>query len=78
MNRLREFREKAKLTQQELANRAGISRATIIDIENNSKADIKVSTLIALADALNSDPGTIFFSSKVKHAWLTGWNKKYN
>ena len=70
MNRLKEFREKAKLTQQELANRAGISRATIIDIENNSKSDIKVSTLIALADALNSDPGTIFFSSKVKHAWL--------
>ena len=61
MNRLREFREKAKLTQQELANRAGISRATIIDNENNSKSDIKVSTLIALADALNSDPGTIFF-----------------
>ena len=68
MNRLREFREKAKLTQQELANRAGISRATIIDIENNSKADKHVSTLIELADALNCYPCNIFFISKVKHA----------
>lgn len=61
MNRLREYRESLGLTQAELAKEAGVSRATIIDIESGNKSDVKISTLNALAIALKSDIATIFF-----------------
>ncbi|MCB1659794.1 MAG: helix-turn-helix transcriptional regulator [Pseudomonadales bacterium] len=44
-----------QLTQSELAERANISRATIAEIESGT-ADPRLSTLIAIADALNTRP----------------------
>lgn len=33
-NRIKEYREKFKMTQQDLANEVGVSRQTIISLEN--------------------------------------------
>ncbi len=34
-NRLREYREKAKLSQEKLADKLGVTRQTIISLESN-------------------------------------------
>ena len=34
-NRLKEYREKAKLSQEKLADRLGVTRQTIISLESN-------------------------------------------
>lgn len=59
-NRIKERREALKMTQTELADKSGISRATISALENGGKTDIKVSTLKALADALKCKPHFLF------------------
>ena len=48
---LRGERERARLTQRDLAARAGLSRATIIAMESGSRFD--VSTLLAATRALD-------------------------
>lgn len=51
--RLKEVREKKKMTTQELAERSQISRVTISKIENNRVTDVKTGTLLKLAKALD-------------------------
>jgi transcriptional regulator with XRE-family HTH domain len=50
--RLKQLREAAGLTQQELAFRAGLSVSNLSQIEQGKKADPRASTLLALARAL--------------------------
>lgn len=57
MQRLREWREKRALTQDQLAEKAGVSRATIIRLERGYSA--VPPTLRKLADALNVDPAEL-------------------
>lgn len=52
MNRLKEYRNKANMTQRELAAIAGITLITISNIENN-RTEPKISTAIAISKALN-------------------------
>jgi transcriptional regulator with XRE-family HTH domain len=52
--RLREVRERKLVTQEELAEKTGISRATISRIEVNN-ADARISTVRKLAQALGVD-----------------------
>ena len=52
MNRLKEYRNKANMTQRELAAIAGITLITISNIENN-RTDPKISTAIAISKSLN-------------------------
>lgn len=47
-NRIRERREKLRMTQAELAEKSGISRQTISALESGDKVDVKVSTIKAL------------------------------
>jgi transcriptional regulator with XRE-family HTH domain len=49
--RLKEMREQARLTQQELADRAGLSKAGIADLEQGRR-EPSWSTAVALAGAL--------------------------
>lgn len=49
---LRVLREKAGMSQQELADRAEISKMTIQRIEN-TKYSVTLDTLISIAEALN-------------------------
>lgn len=52
---LKELREKAGLTQEELAKRAGVSLPLVFKIEQGSRdlKNSKMSTLVKLATALN-------------------------
>ena len=43
--RIRELREKKKLTQEQLAQMSGVSRTTIVLLENNEEHEAMVGTL---------------------------------
>lgn len=56
MQELKKVRIAAGLTQSQLAEKSGISRVTIANIERGSQTFIKSSTVIKLADALKVNP----------------------
>lgn len=62
-NRLKEMRERQKLTQEELSNRSGVSRVTISGLESGRTAVVKTDTLTKIADALHEPVSKIFFCS---------------
>lgn len=59
--RLRQRRKSFGWTQEELAKRARVSRATISYLENQRRACIRTDTLVKLADALDSRVTDLFF-----------------
>ena len=50
--KIKEYRLLRKLTQGELAERAGVTRATICNIENGTQKDVKAGNLKRIAEAL--------------------------
>jgi putative molybdopterin biosynthesis protein len=58
LTRLRERRERALLTQRELAKKANISRAALVAIETG-QADPRPTTIRRLAEALNCEPNDL-------------------
>lgn len=65
--KVKEFREKRNMSQEELERRSGISRQTISAIENERvrAEDVKVGTLMALASALETTIDCLFFDKAV-------------
>lgn len=63
--RIKEAREKKKMTQEELAEKSGISRATISALENGTMRATSTKTLLKLAEALGTTVESIFFSESV-------------
>ncbi len=61
-NKVKHYREKANLTQEELANKADISRTTLSVIENGGPIVVKTDTLQKIAKALNKKVSEIFFT----------------
>jgi len=59
--RLRELRERAALSQEDLAKKAGVARATIADLEA-SKRPARPSTRRKLAEALGVEPAELMDS----------------
>lgn len=59
--RLRGIREAAHMTQQELADKSGVSRATIANIEIGKQVNIMTGTLLNLADALGVEAKDLLF-----------------
>jgi transcriptional regulator with XRE-family HTH domain len=55
---LRAERARAAITQQELADRAGITRNAVISYEGGATTP-NIETLIRLADALSIDPASL-------------------
>ena len=51
---LKRWRKEKKITQEELANFAGLSRVGIVKLEKN-ESDIKLSTLIKVVELLGFD-----------------------
>ena len=62
MKELKRLRQEAKLSQEELAKKAGLSRVAISLLENGKSADVKGSTIKKLSDALNVDPQVLLCS----------------
>lgn len=60
MNKLKFYREKKGLSQEELAKKSGVSRVSISKIENDKAKDIKIGTLKSLAEALDESVQNIF------------------
>lgn len=65
MNRLKFYREKRKLSQEDLAEKSGVSRVTISNLENDKILVSKTDTLTKIADALGETVPTIFFAPDV-------------
>ena len=59
---VRELRTRANMTQQELADAAGIHRVTVSLIESGDR-EVGVTTVVDLAAALHVEPGDFFQSS---------------
>lgn len=57
--RLQTLREAAKLSQQEVADKADLSLSLIAKMEQGRKADPRASTVLALAAALGVRPGEL-------------------
>lgn len=52
---LRSARREARLSQDELAQRAGVARTTVARMENLAKGDMSVSALVRLLEAAGYD-----------------------
>lgn len=59
-NRLKACREEHGMTQAELAEKTGLSRATISKIENNEEVIVKTKTVAKIAEVLDTPPSEIF------------------
>lgn len=63
-NKVKEKREKQKITQEELAIKSGVSRTTISDLENQKDINITNATMKKIAvDGLHSSVMDVFFSN---------------
>jgi transcriptional regulator with XRE-family HTH domain len=63
--RIREIRESKGISQTELSERSGISRATIWKLETDDKAVTMTSTLLKIASALDVSLDEIFLADDV-------------
>lgn len=59
-NRLKELRDEKRMTQAELAEKSGVSRQTICAIENEENYSTTTSTLLKIANALETPVNLIF------------------
>lgn len=58
--KIRERRLKLGMKQCELVKQSGVSKTIISLLENGKAADVKVSTIVALAKTLKCSPHTLF------------------
>lgn len=59
--KIKERREELKMTQEELAQKSGVSRQTISSIETGKYENVLVGTLAAIATALETTVDKIFY-----------------
>lgn len=63
--KLKKCRIDREMTQEELAQRSGVSRQTISSIENDGAAAATTKTLAKIAAALGTTVGELFFEEVV-------------
>ena len=63
--RIREKRKELKMSQEELAEKSGVSRVTISGLENGTVRATTSTTLLKLARALETTVDQIFFEDAV-------------
>lgn len=61
MNKVRHYRELKNMSQEQLESASGVSRVTISDLENGKKDNIKIKTMVAIANALGEKVQDVFF-----------------
>lgn len=59
-NKLKELREELRMSQEELANKANVSRQTIHMIETGKADNVTLATMRSLANALGTTVEKIF------------------
>lgn len=59
-NRLKELREERGITQAALAEKTGLSRATISKIENNEEIIVNTRTIAKISEVFDLPPSEIF------------------
>lgn len=64
--KIREIREARGMSQEALAEKAGISRTVIWNLETNPEAVTTTKTLKSIADALETTVDKIFFADGVQ------------
>lgn len=64
-NKLKDYRKKLGLTQDELSSKSGVSRQTIIALENGTSRAASTKTLDKIAQALGTTVDVIFFTPTV-------------
>lgn len=73
--KIKERRELLKMSQEELAEKSKVSRATISGLENNSKRNTSTKTLKRIADALETTVGELFLQTMSKDLdILSNWS----
>lgn len=60
--KIKERREFLKMSQEELAEKSAVSRATISSLENNSERNTSTKILKRIASALDTTVGELFFA----------------
>lgn len=60
-NRVKEFREKLGMTQEELSEKSGVSRTTISGFENDAIDITTNTTMDKISEALGKKTKTVFF-----------------
>ena len=63
--KIREAREKRGMTQEELCEKANVSRATLSGLETGRSVNATADTISKIAKALNMKVGDIFYVEKV-------------
>lgn len=63
--KIKELREAMKMTQEELAEKSGVSRGTISALENGIDRTTTSKTLVKLAQALDTTVDRFFFTKGV-------------
>lgn len=63
--KIKEFREKQKMTQEDLAAKSGVSRGTISALESGKEKVTTTKTLLKIANALGASVDQIFFGESV-------------
>ncbi len=66
-NRVKELRENRKITQEELANRVSLSRASITNIESGRQR-VLLHQMVDIAKALNANPSQLVEAREEKAA----------
>lgn len=61
-NKVKEFREKEQMTQEELAQKSEVSRNTISGLETGSNTNVTYEIMQKIANALNKKVSTVFFN----------------
>lgn len=65
-NKVKQYRELAGLTQEELSEKSDVSRNTISSLETGSNTNVTYDTMIKIAGALDEKVATIFFEDKAQ------------
>lgn len=60
-NKVKEYREKKKMTQEQLAEKAEVSRNTISTLETKANTNVTYEVMQKIAKALDKKVATIFF-----------------
>ena len=60
--KIKEFRKELNMSQEELATKAGISRATLSKLESGRIVEVSTNTLSKIADALDKKANEIFLA----------------